>query len=362
MKRENNMMKSGMLLSVLVVLIITFWGCTCDDNEEDNNDVPQEVWADPTSGLMWQNAVFCCTSTPYENEPGYFSNDEALDYCKNLKWSGYKDWHLPSISELRSLIRGCETTETGGECAVTDNCNDQSCYGNACLGCPAGFGPGIYQQYWPFGLTETKIGRYVSKTIVQGGSGSEIWFIDFIWGEIFYKEPAGNQVRCVRDIKESHDNDDDDDFSEEVWEDSDSGLMWQDYENYPGEWDEAKSYCQNLEWGGFNGWRLPSISELRSLIRGCPETETGGACGVTDDCLDLTCWNSSCDGCSDLGGPGLNGYYSPIALEVNGYGYWSSSPVMENSDVAFQVSFLNGSIYDLYLYVNTHSRCVRDAD
>ena len=32
------------------------------------------------------------------------------------------------------------------------------------------------------------------------------------------------------------------------------------------EWREALAYCEDLEWGGFDDWRLPNIMELRSIV------------------------------------------------------------------------------------------------
>ena len=121
--------------------------------------------------------------------------------------------------------------------------------------------------------------------------------------------------------------DDDDDTAETVWTDSTTGSMWQNgatvgSDNY--DQPDAESYCTGLTWGGYSGWSLPDIDQLRSLIQGCPATGTGGSCDVTDSCLLESCENDSCGGCSD-GGPGPGGAYWPPEITGNVFcWYWSS--------------------------------------
>ncbi len=111
------------------------------------------------------------------------------------------------------------------------------------------------------------------------------------------------------------------------WVDPTTDLMWEDppsggYSN----WDEAVAYCDALSLAGHGAgeWHMPTISELRTLVRGCPATEDSGACGVTDACLVDAC-SHDCDGCSDWGGPGASGCYWDPALEGVCSLYWSSS-------------------------------------
>ena len=111
-----------------------------------------------------------------------------------------------------------------------------------------------------------------------------------------------------------------------TWTDPATRLMWQ--AKPTGGWidgSEAQSHCENLMLTGFRDWRLPTISELRSLIRGCPDTQVNGACGVTSSCRTHECWNRSCRGCAHGQGPGSGGAYWPSQLSGLVVFYWSSS-------------------------------------
>lgn len=96
-----------------------------------------------------------------------------------------------------------------------------------------------------------------------------------------------------------------------VWSDPSTGYIWANVIDYFSS-DEGDSFdcCQNLILGGYDDWRLPTISELRTLIDGCPNTETEGDCEVTDDCSSQeTCRDvDMCKGCDSMNGP-TNGCY-----------------------------------------------------
>src|SRR5208283_4671390 len=87
----------------------------------------------------------------------------------------------------------------------------------------------------------------------------------------------------------------------------------------------AVSYCTSLTWDGYSGWRLPTITELRSLIQGCAGTTTTGACNVTDNGLNDVYDNSPCTGCASLSGPGPGGAYWSSAVSGTAGIYWSSA-------------------------------------
>jgi len=86
---------------------------------------------------------------------------------------------------------------------------------------------------------------------------------------------------------------------------------------------------------------------------------TGGACTVTDDCLESDCWNDPCDGCGYLRGPGPGGAFWPEGMSGDISGYWSSSPIADTGNTAWSVYFDSGDVYYDYLDFHNFARCVR---
>ncbi len=149
-----------------------------------------------------------------------------------------------------------------------------------------------------------------------------------------------------------------------------TGFEWQDTPTGGlMEWTTAKTHCQELTLDG-TGWRLPNISELRSLIRNCTDIETSGvcevkdvcsACGVNSDdaCLKSWCWSDSCapDSCSDNGGS--SGCYWPEELSGTCSYHWSSSPVEDVYNLTWGVYFNVGRVRSNNVAGNYGVRCVR---
>jgi len=145
------------------------------------------------------------------------------------------------------------------------------------------------------------------------------------------------------------------------WLDPTTGYLWEDPPmGGVRSWDSAVAYCAALSLAGRGAgqWHLPTISELRTLVRGCPATEDGGACGVTDSCLDTPCYHD-CGGCGGGGGPGAGGCYLDPALEglCECY-YWSGSSHAAYPYYAWIVYFGQGYL-DFYAMSNgVYVRCV----
>ena len=49
--------------------------------------------------------------------------------------------------------------------------------------------------------------------------------------------------------------------------DSQTGLMWAPPPNRDVNWNQADEYVKNLKLGGYSDWRLPKLSELKSLSK-----------------------------------------------------------------------------------------------
>ncbi|NLH47892.1 MAG: DUF1566 domain-containing protein [Myxococcales bacterium] len=156
-------------------------------------------------------------------------------------------------------------------------------------------------------------------------------------------------------------DDDSDNVTGSAWTDPLTGLTWRvrpRNENLT--WEDAATYCANLELPGGN-WRLPTISELRTLIHGCVSTEPGGSCGVTDSCLDYEeCVTDACKGCGNDDGPN-HGCYGPPELPGPCKRLWSSSSVAGVGYDAWYIYFGNAAVFrnDVVGNGTADVRCVR---
>jgi hypothetical protein len=146
-----------------------------------------------------------------------------------------------------------------------------------------------------------------------------------------------------------------------TWLDPTTGYLW---ENPPSDpmrnWDDAMAFCNGLTLCGSvaRRWHLPTISELRSFVRGCPNMMTGGACGVTDSCLDASCDSPSCSECSSPHPGGGECYWDP-SLSGGCRRYWSSSSYAGSTSYAWYVDFYVGFVSNRVKTARHHVRCVR---
>ena len=107
------------------------------------------------------------------------------------------------------------------------------------------------------------------------------------------------------------------------------GLMWQDNsaaKSVKKKWKSAKKYCQNLTLAGHGDWRLPSYSELLSIVD------------------------------YDRYDPAIMPSFQNVNTSVY---YWSSSVYVSDTKDAWVVDFLNGSTDYNGKTPEYYVRCVR---
>ena len=154
---------------------------------------------DSSSGLIWS-----------AKESSGMTWENAIDYCKTYSEDGLSGWHLPTISELRTLIQNCPKTETGGSCGVTDSCLSSSeCDNAACVGCGGNVVDSNPSKYSKLG---DDTGYFGSSSVLSDRSDS-VWFVNFSYGGYLthFGKDSGTLVRCVRSNSNSDTDTDDTD-------------------------------------------------------------------------------------------------------------------------------------------------------
>ena len=297
--------------------------CVTQDNQPDWPSARYYLHAadgvvfDTRTGLLWNQTVY---------DPTSWAN--ALGTCETLDHAGMTGWRLPNALELRSILdmtRAAPSVDTG-----------------VFPGTPTGND----SYFW----TSTS-------------AGSKAWQVRSNDGlmSIYYGDKDGDSPgkpgygRCVALGPGTCPG----------WYDGTSGLCWQDPPMSGGTtWDGAMSYCNSL---GDGGWHLPTISELRSLVRECPAmawdlpgwTCTDPCCGVSDTCDSYgDCFTSNCNpSCPDLSPPDC---YWPWALRgLCTDRYWSSTENADLRDNAWNLYFDEGRLFHSAKTYGDSVRCVR---
>jgi Ca2+-binding RTX toxin-like protein len=233
---------------------------------------------DLNTGLMWQQ------------DPGEkMTYADAVAGADEFDLAGYDDWRLPTIDELYSLILFSGTDPS--------NCSDASGCGNV---------PFIDTDYFVFSYGDPAAGervidsQYVSSTeyvsTTMGGDPT-VFGVNFADGRIKgypISDPQGGEkeffVLYVRGNADYGVNDFTDNGDATV-SDGATGLLWQQDDSGEGMgWPEALEYCESLEAGGYDDWRLPNAKELQSIVdyTRSPSTTDSAAIDPTFDATRMT--------------------------------------------------------------------------
>lgn len=232
-------------------------------NEPAYKDNGDGTVTDLNTGLMWQG------------DPGEkMTFAQAVAGASKCRIASYKDWRLPTIKELYSLIlfSGTDPDPMSRDSARQQPFIDRKYfkfqYGNPDRGERI-----IDSQF----ATSTK---YVSTTM----RGAETMFgVNFADGRIKgygIRSPRGYgdktfHVLYVRGNK-SYGKNAFKDNGDGTVTDKATGLMWMKVDsgklkagkNKDGKlnWQEALDWAENLEYAGYSDWRLPNVKELQSIV------------------------------------------------------------------------------------------------
>lgn len=241
----------------------------------DNDD---STVTDNVTGLMWQKINDGKVYSWYEAAGIYDAahNPGTEDVCGSLTLSGFSDWRLPSKRELMSIVN----------------------YGT--------YYPSINTAYFPDATSDY---YWTSSEYPAGGSA---WFVSFYLGFISpAAKDSDNYVRCVRGPYAS--TDDFTDNGNGTVTDNNTKLMWQQKDDSGNRsWQEALSYCEDLDLADHTDWRVPDIKELESLV-------------------DYS-----------VSAPSINAGYFPDT-KFSASSYWSSTSSL-NPVYAWQIIFNGGNV------------------
>ena len=245
-------------------------------NQPSYKDNGDGTVSDLVTGLMWTQ------------DPGSKKTwDEAVAGAKKCRIGGYKDWRLPTIKELYSLIdfNGIDPDPRSGTASVpfidTEVFNFQ--YGKE------EDGDRIIDSQWA-------TSNIYESNVMHGMKG--MFGVNFADGRIkcypVSRDRIGREKTFytiyVRDNEKYGQNDFVDNGDGTII-DRATGLTWMQADSGEGmDWEEALEYAEDMEFAGHNDWRLPNAKELQSIVdySRCPDTTDSAAIDPVFQCSEIT--------------------------------------------------------------------------
>jgi hypothetical protein len=218
---------------------------------------------DLNTGLMWQ-------SDPGEKK----TFNQAVAGASKCRLGGYKDWRLPSIKELYSLIlfSGTDPDPMGrnssGQQPFIDRKYFKFQYGNPQRGeriIDSQFATSTKYVSTTMQGDETMFGVNFADGRIKGyglrsprGDGDKTFYVLYVRGNSSYGKNA---------FKDNGDGTVTDEATGLMWMQVDSGEL-KAGKNKDGKlnWQQALDWAENLEYAGHSDWRLPNVKELQSIV------------------------------------------------------------------------------------------------
>ena len=230
---------------------------------------------DNVTGLTW-------TQSPDLNGDGFIDVYDKLTFAEAqaypavlnaMNFGGYSDWRLPTMKELYSLMnfRGTDpnvsSTDTSRLTPFIDTDYFDFGYGDLDAGERI-----IDSQFWSsniytgtvFGGLQATFGLNLADGRIKGypsgnqGPGSKLNYVYFV---------RGNTEYGVNKFVDNGDGTIADDATGLMWMQDDSGYFKAgDYQDGTLDWEQALSWCELLDYAGYDDWRLPNAKELHSIV------------------------------------------------------------------------------------------------
>ncbi|MCG8341477.1 MAG: DUF1566 domain-containing protein, partial [Chlorobiales bacterium] len=208
---------------------------------------------------------------------------KGVNTADSFELAGYNDWRVPTIKELYSLIDFSgedisimSDVDFSGENPFIDDETFVFEYGDVSSGDRA-----IDSQWITSNIYVSKVmnneecffgvnfadGRIKCYPTTERGNG---YFMRYVRGDFGYAK--GSFV----------------DNGDGSISDKSTGLMWTQSDNGEGiDWENALSYCENLNLAGYSDWRLPNAKELHSIVDYSKSPDTTNSAAI-DPIFDIT--------------------------------------------------------------------------
>ena len=326
---------------------------------------------DLNTGLMWQQ------------DPGQkVSFAQAKSGAEKCRLGGHRDWRLPSIKELYSLIDFSGSTGRSAAASVpyidTDHfvfqygdvtgerhidsqyCSSTEYVHTTMRGNPTVFG---------VNFADGRIKGYPSSTIGPGPGRLKLFYCLYV---------RGNPEYGKNDFVDNGDGTISDRATGLMWMQKDSGSL-QAGPRGDGKlnWQEALAWAEGLEHAGHSDWRIPNVKELQSIVDYTRSPETTQSLAIAplfestllDNGAGVTFWGFCWSGTTHLDGPPHTSQACYVAfgkgwgcmwgqwLDVHGAGCQCSDPKAGDPRYHPQGRGPQGDSVRIY----NLARCVRDA-
>jgi len=247
-----------------------FYGqdATYEGNKSSYIDNKDGTVSDQVTGLMWQQ------------DPGEkLTWIEAVNKLESFDLAGYGDWRLPTIKELYSLVQFSGVTGLSSSKSI----------------------PYIDTYYFEFeygdqvGEARFIDSQMASSTIYDSTTmkgNATVFGFNFADGRIKgYPITKEFYVYYVRGNTSYGQNQYVDNEDGTITDEA-TGLMWMELDsghfevgtNEDGtlDWSEALTWAENLEYAGYDDWKLPNAKELQSIVDYSNSPSTTNSAAIDD--------------------------------------------------------------------------------